>query len=118
MRTIKYKKDKSDIVHIKIKKHKDKKNGHYHGILEDIDDKHLSIGFTRDRFKGKNHPNYALKYDPMQTGQKVYMKRQATIDKVENYRPKIYSGVIHSKDYEKAKEYGQRAKENYYKKKK
>ena len=118
MRIISIEKDKSDIVHIKIKKHNDKKKGHYHGILEDIDGKHLSIGFTRDKFKGKNHPNRALKYDPMERGQTVFMKRQATIDDVKNYKPKIYSGIMFYQDYDKAKEYGQRAKENYYKKKK
>ena len=46
------------------------------------------------------------------------MKRQATIDDVKNYKPKIYSSIMFYKDYDKAKEYGQCAKENYYKKKK
>lgn len=118
MSIIKQNKRKSNVVHIKVKKHYDRNKGHYHAILENIDDNHLSIGFTRDRFKGKNHPNYPLKYDPLQKGQMVYMKRQATIDKVNSYGSKVYSAIMDPKDFEKAKEYGQRAKDNYYKKKK
>lgn len=46
------------------------------------------------------------------------MKCQATVDKANNYGSKVYSGIMDPKDFEKTKEYGQRAKDNYYKKEK
>lgn len=51
---------KNKDVQVKIKTHTDNKGGHPHVILGDIEDKHISVGLTHDKYKGKNHKNYPL----------------------------------------------------------
>ena len=36
----------NDFVLITIKTHKDSKGGHPHGIIDNVEDKHVSVGFT------------------------------------------------------------------------
>lgn len=102
---------------ITIKNHKDKKGGHPHVIIEDIDDKHVSVGFTTKPKKGKNSPNYSLAISPLNDNKKSFMRRQGTVDYKSNYYDKRL-GVMDKKDYVKAKEYGKSAKNRYLNKKK
>lgn len=104
-------------IFITIKNHKDKHGGHPHVIIEDIDDKHVSVGFTTKPKKGKNSPNYSLAISPLKDNKKSYMRRQGTVDYKFNYYDKR-SGVMDNKDYEKAKEYSKSAKKRYLDKKK
>ena len=48
------------LITVEIKNHNDKNGGHPHIIVDNIDDKHVSVGLTHDKKKGKNHPNYPL----------------------------------------------------------
>lgn len=104
-------------VIINVKNHRDKNGGHPHVILEDIDDKHVSVGFTTRKSKGKGHSNYELEISPLKDGKHSYMRKQGTVAKVgEYYQPR--KGVMTEKDYAKAKVYGSRAKQKYLNKKK
>ena len=110
----------SGLVSVNIKNHKDKKGGHPHVIMEDIEDKHVSVGLTHDKYKGKGEnsgKNYALEHNPLGGKDKSYLRRQGTVDSKESY----YSprkGKMSPKDYARAKEYGGRAKQKYLDRKK
>ena len=104
-------------IFITIKNHKDKHGGHPHVIIENIDDKHVSVGFTTKPKKGKNHPNYPLATSPLKDNKKSYMRRQGTVDSKKNYE-KQRKGQMTAVDYAKAKEYGDKAKRKYLNKKK
>ena len=110
-------KKNNDYVSITIKNHKDKHGGHPHVIVGDIDDKHVSVGFTTKPKKGKNSPNYALATSPLKDNKKSYMRRQGTVDYKSNYYDKR-SGIMDKNDYAKAKEYGNKAKQKYLNKNK
>lgn len=99
-------------VTITIKTHTDKNGGHPHGIMDNIDDKHISVGFTTDNKKGKNHPNIKLDKDPLCGNKPAYMRRQATIDKKSNYS-KPSTGKMSGEDYKKAKMIAEKAKAKY-----
>ena len=100
------------LIPVTIKRHKDKKGGHPHVIMGDIEDKHVSVGLTSKPTKGKNQPNYALEKDPLNTGRKSYMRRQGTVAPKEEYdRPR--KGDMAPKDYDRATEYGEKAKQKY-----
>lgn len=103
-------------IEVVIKKHNDSNNGHPHVILEDFDgDKHVSVGLTTRKLKGKNATNYKLEKDPLGEVEESYMRRQGTVDYQKNYfEPR--KGKLTKKDYERALLYGQRAKEKYLKK--
>lgn len=104
-------------VYITIKKHNDKNGGHPHIIMDDIGNKHVSIGLSTKPKKGKNHPNYPLEKSPLNDGKNSYMRRQGTIaPKTEYEGPR--KGSITSKDYEQAKVYAERAKQKYLAEKK
>lgn len=103
-------------IEVVIKKHNDSNNGHPHVILEDFEgDKHVSVGLTTRKLKGKNATNYKLEKDPLGEVEESYMRRQGTVDYQKNYfEPR--KGKLTKKDYERALLYGQRAKEKYLKK--
>lgn len=104
------------LVLVTIKKHNDRKGGHPHIILGDIDDKHISVGITHDKKKGKNLPNYAMERNPLGGSKPSYMHRQGTVDSKKSYYGSRL-GEITEKDYNKAKEYGEKAKKKYIVKK-
>ena len=104
---------KDNTIDVKIKKHYDKKGKHPHIIMGDIDSKHVSIGITHDKKKGKNSTNYGLEKDPLGSPNKSYMKRQGTVDNKRNYENKVNVGNMTEKDFAKAQEYAARAKEKY-----
>ena len=102
-----------DLVPVRIKKHRDKKGGHPHVILEDIDDKHVSVGLTRDSKKGKNSTNYKCEINPLGGKDTTYMRRQGTVARKDDYLQSEKKGKMSPKDYAKAKEYGDKAKQKY-----
>lgn len=110
------KKKNASYVPVTIKKHNDRNGGHPHIILEDIDDKHVSVGITHDKKKGKNSPNYAMERNPLGGNKPSYMHRQGTVDSKKSYYGNR-KGEMTKKDYNKAKEYGEKAKQKYIGKK-
>ena len=58
--TMAKKNDNQRSIPVRIKTHNDRNGGHPHIIVDDIDDKHVSVGLTHDKYKGKNHKNYTL----------------------------------------------------------
>lgn len=106
-----------DDVDVLIKRHNDRNQGHYHVILEDIDDKHVSVGLTTDSKKGKNSTNYKMEKSPFKDSATSYMRRQGTVANIKEYSG-LYKGVFTKKDYERAKTYGNRAKQKYIENKK
>lgn len=96
--------------------HSDKKGGHPHVLMGEIDDKNVSVGLTTKSKKGKNHPNRPLKIDPLGTGRESYMRRQATIDDKKKYSDER-NGVMAEEDYNAAQTYAERAKKKYIEKK-
>lgn len=106
-----------ELVTVVIKTHYDKKGGHPHVIIADVDKNHVSIGLTSDKYKGKNSPNYKLKVNPLGGDETSYMKRQGTVDNKSRYFNRR-EGVMNSIDKEKANQYGERALDKYNKNKK
>lgn len=107
-------KESDGLVEVTIKFHGDKNGGHNHVIVEDIDDKHVSVGLTTKKKKGKNHPNYPLDQSPLGDGKESYMRRQGTVaPKKEYMSPR--KGKMTKDDYAQAKVYADRAKEKYKK---
>lgn len=104
------------LIPVHIKTHKDQKGGHPHVILEDIDNKHVSVGFSTKPTKGKGSKNYRLEKSPLDDGKQSYMRRQGTVDSKTRYKGNR-TGSMTSKDYEQAKTYGERAKQKYLKQK-
>ena len=112
------KKKKFEIfVPVIIKDHKDQQGGHPHVIVDDIDRKHVSVGLSTDPKKGKNSPNYRLEKSPLNDGKTSYMRRQGTVAPYGEYE-KPRQGSMTPKDYQRATEYGIKAKEKYLSKKK
>lgn len=114
-RLTKSKTTKTDYVEVTIKKHKDKNGGHYHVIVDNVDNKHVSVGLTTKTKKGNSGGNnYAMEKSPFDDGKKSFMRRQGTVaDKSEySWRRK---GTLTPKDYNQARVYGERAKEKYVK---
>lgn len=102
-------------VPITVKTHKDSKGGHPHGIIDDIDDKHVSVGFTHDRYKGKGKKsgnNYALESNPLGGDKQSYMRRQAIVAPKNEYS-NSRKGSLTQKDFEQALIYAERAKQKY-----
>ena len=108
------KKDKD--IPVTIKNHKDKNGGHPHVIVDNIDNKHVSVGLSTKPKKGKNSPNYALEKSPLNDGKTSYMRRQGTVAPQGEYE-KPRKGSMTPKDYNRAKEYGDKAKKKYIEKK-
>ena len=101
-----------ELIPVTLKRHGDKKGGHPHVILENIDDKHVSVGLSSDSMKGKNSPNYRCENDVVGNGKQSFLRRQGTVDFVENYYEKT-TGRMTEKDFSQAKVYGERAKQKY-----
>lgn len=108
-------KKKTKLVAVKIKNHRDKKGDHPHVIVEDLADKHVSVGLSTKAKKGKNHPNYKLEVNPLGGNETSYMRRQGTVDKKTNYYGDRH-GAMTPKDYAQAKNYAERAKQKVHKK--
>lgn len=111
----------SKLISVFIKDHKDNNGGHPHVIVDNIDNKHVSVGLTTQRYKGKSPragKNYSLKNNPLdEKADPTYMRRQAIVDDKEKYY-KPRTGKMDKEDYEKAKEYGEKAKQKYLDEKK
>lgn len=110
-------KNKYDLIAVKIKKHRDKKGGHPHIILEDIEENHVSVGLSTHPTKGKGSKNYHMEKNPFGYNCVSYMRRQGTVAPIEEYGIIARKGSITPKDYERAKLYGERAKKKYTEKK-
>ena len=108
-----------DLIPVKIKTHKDKKGGHPHIIMDDIDNNHVSVGLSTQKKKGKGKKsgiNYSLEQSPLNDGKNSFMRRQGTIAPKSKYS-NPQNGAMTSKDYEQAKKYADRAKQKYIDKK-
>lgn len=102
----------ADGVPVQIKTYKDKRGGHPHAIMDNVDDFHVSVGFTTRDKKGSNHPNYKMEKSPLNDGKQSYMRRQATVaSKTEYEKPR--QGSMTKKDYEYAKRVADRGKQKY-----
>lgn len=114
---------KQKMVPVTVKKHRDKMGNHNHVILDNIGNKHVSVGLTTRVKKGKNSTNYRLQKDTLDIGQKgykpknpTYMRRQGTVAKKSEYYQERKGSMV-KKDYQKAVEYGNTAKEKFLQKK-
>lgn len=107
---------KNKLVSVNIKTHRDKKGGHPHVILDNIDKNHVSVGLSTKPTKGKGSKNYKLEVNPLGNGVNSYMRRQGTVAPVNDYFGNL-KGVMTPKDYTQAKVYGERAKQKYIDKK-
>lgn len=106
----------NDIVLVIIKRHHDTKGNHPHIIIDDMEDKHVSIGLSTHPNKGKGSTNYSLDRDPLGSNKKSYMRRQGVVAPKSSYfNPQ--TGKMIEKDYIRAKQYGEKAKQKYLSKK-
>lgn len=104
------------LMPVTIKDHRDKNGGHHHIVVDNVDDKHVSVGLTTHSKKGKNSTNYKCQTSPLVDGKESYMRRQAQVaPKNEYYNPR--NGKMELGDYNRAQEYGERAKKKYLEKK-
>lgn len=103
---------KSKNVKATIKNHKDKNGGHPHVILDNVENKHVSVGLTTKPTKGKGSKNYRLEKSPLNDGKQSYMRRQGIVAPFSEYE-KQRTGTMTPKDYSNAKKYGNKAKEKY-----
>lgn len=101
---------------VRVKKHKDNNDGHHHIIVEDFEDKHVSVGLTTKNKKGRNATNYQCEVNPLGGKQTSYMRRQGTVAPQSEYDSKEQVGKLTLKDYDRAQEYGERAKQKYLEK--
>lgn len=108
--------NKTKYVSVTIKTHQDKKGGHPHVIVDDIENKHVSVGLSTKPTKGKGSKNYRLETSPLCDGKQSYMRRQGTVAPKNEYSGKR-NGKMTPKDYTQAKVYGERAKQKYIEKK-
>ena len=104
-------------VPVAIKTHKDKKGGHPHIIVDNVEDKHVSVGLSTKPTKGKGSKNYRLEKSPLNDGKTSYMRRQGTVAPKGEYQNQR-KGTLTPKDYAQAKIYGDRAKQKYLNEKK
>ena len=108
-----------NFVSVLLKKHRDYGETHSHVIMETFDDKHVSVGITKQSTKGKksNSRNYTCETDILGTGIVSRLRRQGVVDDTNNYfHPS--SSKMSEKDYRQAKIYADRAKAKYLKKQK
>lgn len=102
---------------VKIKTHNDRKGGHPHLIMDNIDNNHVSIGLTTKHKKGKNSTNYKCDVNPLGGEGKSYMRRQGTVAPKNEYSGER-TGKLSQKDFAQAKQYSDKAKQKYLDKKK
>lgn len=107
---------KGKLICVTLKFLPDNNGGHHHVVLEDIDDKHVSVGLTTKAKKGKNATNYKLEQSPLKDGKTSYMRRQGTVKPKKSYQGSR-TGKMTDKDYQRAKAYGNKAKAKYLAKK-
>ena len=113
-------KDAKGLVPVRIKRHRDKNGGHNHIIVEDIDNKHVSVGLTTRKTKGKNsnRRNYQCEVNPLGGEETSYLRTQGTVARKQEYDKQEKKGAMAPKDYEKAQEYAGKAKRKYLEQKK
>ncbi len=102
-------------ITVTIKFLPDSNGGHHHIVIEDIDDKHVSVGLTTHKRKGKGKKsgkNYTLSKSPLNDGKESYMRRQGTVKPKKSYQG-AKKGKMTEKDYRQAKVYGDKAKAKY-----
>ena len=105
----------SELVTVNLKFHPDSNGGHHHIIVENLGDKHVSVGVTRDNKYDKKHNNVPLDHSPLSNGQKSYALRKGTVDEKKNYNsPK--QGEITTEDAAKVKKIADKAKAKELKK--
>lgn len=112
--TKKTKKKPPVLIGVLLKWRGDDNGGHNHVIMDTFEDYHVSVGTTTKKTKGANSKskNYSCKNDILGNGQRSYLRRQATVAKINTYG-KSSSGRMTSEDYAQAKVYAQRAKEKF-----
>lgn len=99
----------AELITVDMKMHRDNNDGHHHIIVDNYENKHVSVGTTTDPFKGKNHPNIHLGYSVLNNEQESHMHRQGTVDLQSNYY-NPHKGQMTLKDFERAKQIGEKAK--------
>lgn len=99
-------------VPVTIKTHHDKKGGHPHIVVDNVEDKHVSVGLSTKPTKGKGSKNYRMEKSPFDDGKQSYMRRQGTVAPKSEYMGQR-KGTLTPKDYAQAKIYGDRAKQKY-----
>lgn len=104
-------------VTVEIRTHKDAQGGHPHIIVDSVDDNHVSVGLTHDKYKGKGHTNITLTVNPLGKPEISYMHRQGTVDLKKNYDKEARQGILTQNDNEKATRIGAKAKQKYLSKK-
>ena len=104
--------ENKSFVQVIIKTHNDTKGGHPHIIVDNVDNKHVSVGLSTKPKKGKNSPNYKLEKSPLNDGKQSFMRRQGTVALKDEYSGKR-NGSLTPKDYAQAKIYGEKAKQKY-----
>ncbi len=104
--------ERKGLIEVNIKFHGDKNGGHNHVIVEDIDDKHVSVGLTTKSKKGKNHPNLPLEQSPLGDGKESFVRRQGTVAPKKEYKAPR-KGKMTQNDYTKVKKIGEKAKKKY-----
>lgn len=103
-------------VPVQIKDHMDKKGGHPHAIMDNIDNCHVSVGLTTKVKKGHNSTNKRMGKSPLNDGKQSYMRRQACVYAVNEYaNPR--GGSMTQTDYDYAKCIAEKAKQKYIEKK-
>ena len=115
IKSIKHIKIETDFIPVLIKDHKDYNGGHPHAIMDNVDNKHVSVGFSTQKKKGKNKKggtNYTMEKSPFDDGKQSYMRRQAIVAPTSEYK-KPRQGTMTPKDYERAKQYADNAKQKY-----
>lgn len=71
--------ENKNLIQVIIKTHNDTKGGHPHIIVDNVDNKHVSVGLSTKPKKGKNSPNYKLEKSPLNDGKQSFMRRQGTV---------------------------------------
>ncbi len=104
-----------DLITVKIKFKNDKNGGHPHVIVDELEKNHVSVGLSTHAKKGKNSPNYKLTVNPLGGTEQSFMRRQGTVAPKKDYKTP-QKGVMTPNDYEKAKTYGEKAKQKHLEK--
>lgn len=105
-------KKKKNKIPVTVKRHIDRKGGHPHVIMGDIDKKHISVGLSTKAKKGKNSPNYKMKGNVFGEETQTYMRRQAIIAPKDEYKGERL-GAMEEEDYKKANQYADAARKKY-----
>ena len=103
---------KKNKIPVTVKRHIDRKGGHPHVIMGDIDKKHISVGLSTKAKKGKNSPNYKMKGNVFGEETQTYMRRQAIIAPKDEYKGERL-GAMEEEDYKKAIQYADTARRKY-----